>query len=127
MMWPGKVNQHMAIPSGAWESDPDGKSGAEIAPLAYCKKFYPDTTTTRPGPETTITSWRAHGNQGAFTGTHPTIECVRCRALDATSPVRSLHTTRNARSGTRFFRSRCDASLSLARQGLLAPDARGRA
>jgi hypothetical protein len=41
--WSGKVNAHLTTAS-VWIKDADCSSGATIAPLAYCQKFYPATT-----------------------------------------------------------------------------------
>ena len=55
----GKVNQHTESPSQYdddyrqgyqmvfWRTDPDGRSGAEIDKMAYCKKWYPGSTNYR--------------------------------------------------------------------------------
>jgi hypothetical protein len=40
--WSGKVNVHKA-PGGSWVKDSDCSSGANIAPLTYCRKFWPTT------------------------------------------------------------------------------------
>jgi hypothetical protein len=40
--WYGKVNVHQAT-GGAWVKDSDCSSGANIAPLTYCRKFWPST------------------------------------------------------------------------------------
>jgi hypothetical protein len=40
--WWGKVNVHKA-PGGSWVKDSDCSSGANIAPLTYCRKFWPTT------------------------------------------------------------------------------------
>ncbi|RYZ42930.1 MAG: hypothetical protein EOO71_05845 [Myxococcaceae bacterium] len=40
--WYGKVNAHKA-PGGTWLKDNDCVSGANIDPVAYCRKFFPGT------------------------------------------------------------------------------------
>ncbi|RKH05034.1 hypothetical protein [Corallococcus carmarthensis] len=40
--WYGKVNAHKA-PGGAWLKDNDCVSGANLDPVAYCRKFFPGT------------------------------------------------------------------------------------
>lgn len=76
MYWPGKVNQHFDFPSQSWQTDPDGKSGADIDKVEYCRKWYPATATVRESPPETITTWRGSGNTGSFTSSQPAFECV---------------------------------------------------
>lgn len=45
--WWGKVNAHRDS-GGSWTKDADCTSGANIDPLTYCKKFYPNTTSVTP-------------------------------------------------------------------------------
>lgn len=58
--WQGKVNQHTE--AGIWKTDPDGKSGANLNKLAYCKKWYPDTTEVKEYEKEMITDWKDRGN-----------------------------------------------------------------
>jgi hypothetical protein len=75
--WSGKVNQHVDIRTGAWMTDPDGRSGATINMLTYCKKWYPATTSVVPYRLETITTWRNAGNTGGpFTSTKQSYQCV---------------------------------------------------
>jgi len=75
--WYGKVNQHVDD-HGAWQTDPDGVSGADINELAYCQKWYPSTTSTQEYRKETITGWRERGNVGGpYTNTVMTTECVQ--------------------------------------------------
>ncbi len=73
-MWSGKVNQHNE--DGIWMTDPDGVSGADIGPLEYCQKFWPDTVIVklRPLPET-ITFYTS-GNSDAFISSKEVWECI---------------------------------------------------
>lgn len=45
--WYGKVNTRRAI-NGPWLRDEDCTSGANLDPLAYCRKFFPNTTSAIP-------------------------------------------------------------------------------
>lgn len=73
--WWGKVNQH--TDNGIWETDPDGRSGANIDKLTYCKKWYPRTTSVRDYRYETILDWKSAGNNGSFAGTFVSTECVQ--------------------------------------------------
>lgn len=81
--WSGKVNQHTDS-SGTWQTDPDGRSGANIDPLTYCQKWYPSTTSTRDYKTETISSWKAAGNTGSYPRTSMSTECVGGQVLGAT-------------------------------------------
>ncbi len=80
-MWWGKVNQHFDPAVGTWQTDPDGRSGANLDPLQYCRVWFPDTIAIRPFGEETISTWRQVGNAGAFTATKPSKECVQPAAM----------------------------------------------
>ncbi len=73
--WWGKVNQH--IDNGTWKTDPDGTSGANIHKLTYCKKWYPDTISTKDYRYETINDWRRADNFGSYLGTFMSTECVQ--------------------------------------------------
>ncbi|NMC51292.1 hypothetical protein GYA54_01005, partial [Candidatus Kuenenbacteria bacterium] len=73
--WAGKVNQHTE--DGVWKTDPDGASGANIAMLTYCKKWYPNTVSVEYYGETSEPVWRAAGNTGSYTSTKPVYKCVQ--------------------------------------------------
>src|SRR5687768_5013588 len=77
MYWYGKVNQHFDPYSGVWQTDPDGRSGADLDMLAYCRRWYPATIAVRPFAEETITTWREAGNIGEHTATQLSHECVQ--------------------------------------------------
>lgn|GEM_PF-5656051 len=49
--WWGKVNLHTTA-SGAWTHDTDCTSGANLDPLAYCRKFWPFTASVQEVPVT---------------------------------------------------------------------------
>lgn len=74
--WSGKVNQHVDIASGTWQTDLDGSSGANIDKLTYCKKFYPNTTSVVQYKNETINSWQNSGNTGNLTSTRISYKCV---------------------------------------------------
>lgn len=86
MLWPGKVNQHTDT-NGTWQTDPDGRSGGNNylsypndyggRELAYCKKWYPNTTSAAPYKSETISTWRATSNTGGYTGTFMSYKCVQ--------------------------------------------------
>ncbi len=74
--WSGKVNQHVDMISGTWQTDVDGTSGAGINKLTYCKKFYPNTTSVVEYKNETINSWQNAGNTGNLTSTKMSYQCV---------------------------------------------------
>ncbi|MES2930666.1 MAG: hypothetical protein V4665_02700 [Patescibacteria group bacterium] len=80
--WRGKVNQHMDVATGQWQSDPDGVSGANIDKLTYCRKWYPNTARVEPYMSETITTWkRAAGyEQSNYTNTVVSDKCVEGKA-----------------------------------------------
>ena len=82
--WWGKVNQHVDA-SGAWQTDPDGTSGADLDLLTYCQKWYPTTTSVRDYQIETISSWRAAGNTGSYPRTSMSTECVGGSVLGAST------------------------------------------
>jgi hypothetical protein len=75
MYWSGKINQHIDL-YGVWQTDPDGKSGATIDKLTYCKKFWPNTVSVEDYMNETIDTWRAGGNSGAYSSTKMSTKCV---------------------------------------------------
>ena len=77
MYWGGKVNQHVDSISGAWMTDSDGVSGADLDMLIYCQKWYPDTTSVVPGIEQTISTWQDRGNLNNYTNTKISYQCVQ--------------------------------------------------
>ena len=77
MFWQGKVNEHIDINTGTWQSDPDGKSGAEIDKLTYCQKFYPKTTHVTEYKQETIDSWHDVDNQGIYSSLRMSYLCVQ--------------------------------------------------
>ena len=72
--WWGKVNQHTE--DGIWKTDPDGRSGANLDKLAYCRKWYPETARVEPYEVETITDWKRAGNRGSYTRTSMSDRCV---------------------------------------------------
>lgn len=77
MYWYGKVNQHIDLRTGAWMTDPDGRSGANIDMLEYCRRWYPATARVEPYQEEQIDTWRERGNVGAHTATRMSYRCVQ--------------------------------------------------
>lgn len=77
MYWWGKVNQHVDLERLTWETDPDGVSGADLDPLAYCRTWYPDTVDVRPYEPATIRTWRERGNVNRHTARRMSLECVQ--------------------------------------------------
>jgi len=78
--WWGKVNQHVDVQTGAWETDPDGTSGADLDKLGYCKKWYPATVGVEEYRYETIFDWKAAGNTGSYPGTHLSHRCLDKKA-----------------------------------------------
>ncbi len=77
--WYGKVNQHTnpsVIDNGAWMTDPDGVSGANLDILTYCKKWYPKTTKVVPFKNQTIMNWKDRGNVSNYKSTKMAYSCV---------------------------------------------------
>jgi hypothetical protein len=71
--WWGKVNQHTE--NGVWKTDPDGRSGANINKLTYCKKWYPNTNLVLPYKMEKIKFYTA-GNRYAYVSTKLSYLCV---------------------------------------------------
>lgn len=74
--WWGKVNQHVDIATSQWVTDPDGSSGANLDKLAYCKKFYPNTTSVADYQTETISSWMDAGNVNNYSLAVLTTKCI---------------------------------------------------
>ena len=72
----GKVNQHFNLGRDEWVTDPDGKSGANLDKLTYCKKWYPDTKSVVNYKTETIT-FQAAGNVGAYSHAGVSTKCVQ--------------------------------------------------
>jgi hypothetical protein len=80
MFWWGKVNQHINLTTGNWETDPDGLqpfAGASVDHLVYCKMFYPKTTSVVPYMYETISGWHDRGNVNNYTSTNQSYRCVQ--------------------------------------------------
>lgn len=79
MYWPGKVNQHYNIQASRWETDSDGRSGANLDKLNYCRKVYPSLgiVDLREYRKETINTWHDAGNIGSYTSTRQSFECVQ--------------------------------------------------
>ena len=76
--WWGKVNQHTdGGPNGAWTTDPDGISGADLDMLAYCQKWYPSTTSVQQNGTVTMSGWMDGGNAGNYTTVKPMYLCMQ--------------------------------------------------
>jgi hypothetical protein len=86
--WSGKVNQHVDLTSSTWQTDSDGKSGASIDKLTYCKKFYPDTTSVVEYKNEIINTWKDAGNINNYTSTKMSYRCVPsvCKFISQPSP-----------------------------------------
>jgi peptidoglycan hydrolase-like protein with peptidoglycan-binding domain len=93
MFWWGKVNQHMNIEKGGWETDPNGfeaYAGASVDKLEYCKRFYPNTVAVRPYMFETIDGWRDRGNVGKYSSTNLSYQCVsdiKTIKVDPVNPI----------------------------------------
>jgi len=77
MYWWGKVNQHWNIDKGAWETDSDGASGADLDKLTYCKKFYPNTIKVEEYKNETAAIWRDRGNINQYTSVKMSYRCIQ--------------------------------------------------
>lgn len=76
MFWWGKVNQHWDLSSGAWQTDPDGVSGARENKLAYCQKFYPETVKVVEHKQEMANTWKDAGNVGSYVSIKTSYRCV---------------------------------------------------
>lgn len=74
--WYGKVNQHVSVSEGMWQTDSDGVSGANIDKLTYCKKWYPNTTSVVEYKNEIINSWHDAGNVNDYPSTKISYKCV---------------------------------------------------
>jgi len=77
MYWYGKVNQHVNLETGEWETDPDGVSGADLDPLTYCQKWYPSTIGVEEYQLETIDTWHEQKNKNSYTNTIMSKKCVQ--------------------------------------------------
>jgi hypothetical protein len=68
-MWWGKVNIRKGWSSGTWQWDADCSSGANLDPLAYCRKFWPGTAVAEAVPLSTKSSnvWKSAGCSASYT------------------------------------------------------------
>jgi len=93
--WYGKVNQHYDKISG-WKTDPDGAAGGGTyaqwgvngwfdRKIEYCQRFWPDTILVTEAGIETFSGWRNAGNQGNFTTTKMTYECVQENSINTTN------------------------------------------
>jgi hypothetical protein len=64
-LWSGKVNLRKA-PGGSWTTDSDCTSGASIAPLTYCRKFWPATVSVTSVSPMNKTVWKDAGCTGSY-------------------------------------------------------------
>ncbi len=85
MFWWGKVNQHINLTTGSWETDPDGISGANLDYLTYCKKWYPNTISIEPYKLETIDTWHERYNLNNHTSTKMSYLCVQPTAEDSSN------------------------------------------
>lgn len=94
MYWWGKVNQHIDS-SGAWNTDPDGVSGANLDKLSYCKKWFPDTVSVEDYKIETIGTWMDRGNvqeqsrKKAYYTTKMSTKCVQNEVI-GTSKIKII-------------------------------------
>jgi len=77
MYWWGKVNQHWNIDKGAWETDSDGASGADLDKLTYCKKFYPNTIKVEEYKNETSAIWHDRGNLNQYHSIKMSYRCIQ--------------------------------------------------
>ncbi len=75
MYWWGKVNQHIDVKTGTWQTDPDGVSGADIDKLKYCKKWFPKTESVKEYKYESIRHWKNRGNLSDFESRKMSFEC----------------------------------------------------
>ena len=99
--WWGKVNQHTDPATGKWMTDSDGVSGANLDMLAYCQKFYPNTSNVAPYQNVTL-NWFDRGNVqnqsniAAYTATQMAYQCVQGgQSVDTTALQTNTQTTTN--------------------------------
>ncbi len=96
----GFVNQHTE--DGDWMTDPNGTSGCNLIPglsnsanyqqtLAYCRVFYPTTHEVENFATETIYDWKGPGNQGRFTETVQTYECVTDAPPHVNPPANGIY------------------------------------
>jgi hypothetical protein len=82
--WSGKVNQHFV--DGAWETDPDGTSGANIRKLTYCRKWWPDTDSVKKLDSKEKITFYTAGNKVPHVSTKDVFECVQKPPLPPLPP-----------------------------------------
>ncbi|HRH31474.1 MAG TPA: peptidoglycan-binding protein, partial [Candidatus Paceibacterota bacterium] len=79
MFWWGKVNQHMDLATGTWQTDSNGLepyAGASVDKLEYCKRIYPNSIAIKPYMFETIHTWHDRGNVNNYSSTNLSYRCV---------------------------------------------------
>ncbi|XP_055277721.1 amyloid-beta precursor protein isoform X4 [Moschus berezovskii] len=82
-MFCGKLNMHMSVQSGKWESDPSGTKtciGTKEGILQYCQEVYPElqiTNVVEANQPVTIQNWCKRGRKQCKTHAHMVIP-YRC-------------------------------------------------
>lgn len=88
--WYGKVNQHVNIKTGKWETDPDGISGANLDLLTYCKKWYPKSTSYKEYKKEIITFYDRGNTQVAWPKDAYTIENLSYQCVQGAVALEKL-------------------------------------
>ncbi|MBP9852042.1 MAG: peptidoglycan-binding protein [Candidatus Pacebacteria bacterium] len=79
MFWWGKVNQHIDLATGTWQTDSNGLepyAGASVDKLEYCKRIYPNSIAIKAYMFETIPTWHDRGNVNNYTSTNLSYRCI---------------------------------------------------
>lgn len=80
MFWWGKVNQHIDLATGTWQTDSNGLepyAGASVDKLEYCKRIYPTSIAIKAYMFETIPTWHDRGNVNNYTSTNLSYRCIQ--------------------------------------------------
>jgi uncharacterized membrane protein YkoI len=84
--WYGKVNQ-VSKDGKSWMSDPDGVTGADAHPLAYCQKWFPDAKGVDDIGRHFVPGFKNRGNLGSFDAETVVYECTESEGVNIVTPL----------------------------------------
>ena len=113
--WSGKVNQRNV--DGKWLTDPDGRSGANIDMLSYCKKWWVDTTSVEKLPDRETISFSAAGNNGDYKSTRDVYACRYPSSTKAWATIKSPVVPRSTSYQSFTWKLDVDANRAPVRAG----------
>ena len=113
--WSGKVNQRNM--DGKWLTDPDGRSGANVDMLSYCKKWWKDTTSVEKLPNRETISFSDAGNKNSYKSTRDVYACRYPSSTKAWATIKSPVVPRSASYQSFTWKLDVDANRAPVRAG----------